>query len=544
MDSHADELQGILGEREGAHLECKEAKQRYDFEKLAKYCAALANEGGGRMVLGVTNALPRRVVGTHAFEEPERTAAGLFDRLRLRITWAELRHPDGRVLVFHVPPHPKGIPVEYEGAHWMRAGDDVRPMTHDMLKHILDEASPDFSAETCREATVADLDPAAIRVFRTMWSRKAQSEKVRELPDEQLLHDGELLQRDGVTYAALILLGTREALGRLNLAQAEVVFEYRSTEAAGPAQERKEYRAGFLTFYDDLWNTINLRNDKHHYQEGLFIRDIATFSEPVVREAYLNAISHRDYRREGSVLVRQFARRMVITSPGGFLPGINAENVLWRQAPRNRRIAEALSRCGLVERAGHGVRRMFEESIRESKPRPDFSGSDDYQVVVNLSGEVQDTNFVRFLEKVGGEREASFSTEDFLVLDHVNRGQPVPDELRGRVPALVDTGVLERAGHGRGARFTLSRKFYQFTGRKGTYTRVRGLDRETNKELLLRHLKDNCSEGSPLNELHQVLPGLSIDQVQKLLRELKAEQLARCVGRTRSGRWYPGGEPS
>ena len=40
---------------EDEHLEFKEAKSHFDFEKLVKYCAALANEGGGRIILGVTD---------------------------------------------------------------------------------------------------------------------------------------------------------------------------------------------------------------------------------------------------------------------------------------------------------------------------------------------------------------------------------------------------------------------------------------------------------------------------------------------------------
>ncbi|WP_369075966.1 AlbA family DNA-binding domain-containing protein, partial [Streptomyces albidoflavus] len=49
------QLHQWLLEPEGQRLEFKEAKQRYDFEKLLKYCVALANEGGGAIVLGVTD---------------------------------------------------------------------------------------------------------------------------------------------------------------------------------------------------------------------------------------------------------------------------------------------------------------------------------------------------------------------------------------------------------------------------------------------------------------------------------------------------------
>jgi ATP-dependent DNA helicase RecG len=39
---------------ETEHLEFKEAKQQYDTTKLLRYCVALANEGGGYLILGVS----------------------------------------------------------------------------------------------------------------------------------------------------------------------------------------------------------------------------------------------------------------------------------------------------------------------------------------------------------------------------------------------------------------------------------------------------------------------------------------------------------
>ena len=91
MRTTPEQLQHWLTEPEGARLEFKEAKSRYDFEKLLKYCVALANEGGGKIVLGVTDRRPRRVVGTAAFDEPGRTEAGLHQRLSHRIPGEELK---------------------------------------------------------------------------------------------------------------------------------------------------------------------------------------------------------------------------------------------------------------------------------------------------------------------------------------------------------------------------------------------------------------------------------------------------------------------
>lgn len=130
---------------ENEHLEFKSAENRYDFEELVDYCVALANEGGGRMLLGITDKVPRRVVGTKAFEVPERTVAGIYERLHLKVTFDEVVHPAGRVLVFHVPSRPVGQPVHYKGRYLMRAGEELVPMTPDQLKKIMAEGEPDWA---------------------------------------------------------------------------------------------------------------------------------------------------------------------------------------------------------------------------------------------------------------------------------------------------------------------------------------------------------------------------------------------------------------
>jgi ATP-dependent DNA helicase RecG len=102
-----DELERLLRSSEGACLEFKEAKNQLDSGELVRYCAALANEGGGKLVLGVTNKRPRQVVGSRAFTPLSGTVKLLLDRLRLRIDAYEVEHPDGRVVVFDVPSRPR-----------------------------------------------------------------------------------------------------------------------------------------------------------------------------------------------------------------------------------------------------------------------------------------------------------------------------------------------------------------------------------------------------------------------------------------------------
>lgn len=539
MSVTPEELASWLGGEENEHLEFKAARTDFDALKLVKYCAALANEGGGRLVLGVTDRRPRRVVGSQAFQDLQQTKHQVTDRLRLRIDAEAIAHPDGRVVVFSVPGRPIGSPIQVDGAYLMRSGESLAAMTPDVLQRIFAEAQPDYSAETCARASFDDLDLAGIELFRKKWIEKSKRSELAALSAEQLLADAELIVDGQLTYAALILLGTHKALGK-HLAQAEVTFEYRSAEASIAYQQRKEYREGFLLHHDDLWSTINLRNDLFSYQDGLFRYDVPAFNEDAVREAILNAVSHRDYRLGGSTFVKQWPQRIEVTSPGGFPAGVTAENILVRQSPRNRRLADALARCGLVERSGQGADRMFSTAVREGKLPPDFTNSDAYQVSVVLNGRVQDERFLAFLDRLGKETQNSLDVDDLVVLDAVHRDVPVPDRVRPRVAALIGVGALERLSP---KKLTLSRRFYSFVGRPGEYTRRRGLDRGTNKALLLQHIEQSARNGTPLAELNQVLPGIKPTQVQNLLRELKAEGKAHPKGKTKGARWFPGPPP-
>lgn len=537
MTTTVEQIDRWLAEKEHERLEFKEAKNNFHFEKLVEYCAALSNEGGGSIVLGVTDKLPRQVVGTTAFDDLERTKAGLIERLHLRIECDEVLHPKGRVLVFTAPRRPLGMPIQYKGAYWMRAGEDLVAMTQDQLKRIFDETGPDFSAEICPAATMADLSPEAIEAFRQRWHSRSKQDAILKRTSEQLLRDAELVTDRGVTYAALVLLGSRAALGR-HLPQAEVVFEYRSSEAAGPASQREEFREGFLLFYDRLWDLVNLRNDKQHYQEGLFMIEVPTFNEGAIREAVLNAVAHRDYRLAGSVFIRQFPRRIEVVSPGGLPDGVTPDNILDRQSPRNRRVADALGRCGLVERAGQGADRIFESCIREGKGLPEFTNTDAWQVSLTLHGALRDPRLVRFLERVTQDTNLAFNTHELVVLDLIHQEQPISPAMRDRLPRLVEAGIVEAVGRGRGARYILSRRFHAALGQRGGYTRRKGLDRRTSKELLVKHLVDVGDTGSPMSELQQVLPGQSRAQIKRLLDELKRERRARLEGERRWARWF------
>lgn len=88
------------------------------------------------------------------------------------------------------------------------------------------------------------------------------------------------------------------------------------------------------------------------------------------------------------------------------------------------------------------------------------------------------------------------------------------------------------------SKYVLARSLYAVAGKAGVHTRIVGLDRETNKELLMKHIRKSGAQGAPLKELQQVLPGLSRDQIRVLVRELHKEDRIYYQGKTRGAKWF------
>ena len=133
--------------KEHQRLEFKEAKTQFDNDKLYRYCVAIANEGGGHLILGVADKPPRLVVGTQAFRDPLTMAEKLFQTIGFRVDIEDVMHLDGRVLVFQIPSRPRGTAYHLDGKYLMRSGEQLVPMSEDQLRRIFFEGEPDWLEE-------------------------------------------------------------------------------------------------------------------------------------------------------------------------------------------------------------------------------------------------------------------------------------------------------------------------------------------------------------------------------------------------------------
>ena len=265
----------------------KEAKHNYPFAggkhvdlKDRRWCVlgyivALANEKGGRLVLGMVDHMPHAVVGSDfAEKEVGELTDEIYKRLGIRIEATELYEDGKRLLVLSVPSRPVGRLLRFEGVPLMRTGESLRAMFDAEIFRILSEQEPDFSAKICEGLTIEDLDKEAIAEMKNQYARKQENPLFQNYPDEQVLSDLDLLKDGKLNYAALILLGKSEAI-RKYLPQNNIVVEFRTYHSMIQDTARKEFQLPLFIAIDKVWDYINqpASNPLLHYNDGpLYIR--------------------------------------------------------------------------------------------------------------------------------------------------------------------------------------------------------------------------------------------------------------------------------
>lgn len=358
---------------EHQRLEFKEAKTQFDNRKLYKYCVALANEGGGHLLLGIEDQPPRKVVGTAAFNDPVEMAAKMFQVLGFRVEVEEVLHPDGRVLVFHIPGRPRGTVYDFEGAYLMRAGEELMPMSEDRLRAIFAEGQPDWFSQPA----LADCD----------------DDKVVQLLDTQsyfdLLHlpypvnrsgvlerfeSEKLIQRqDGgwtITNLGAILFAKKlEQFDRLARKAARVIVYEGNNKLKTKLDKAgmKGYAVGYQGLVEFIFGLV----PSNEVIEQALRREVKMFPEIAVRELVANALIHQDFTQTGtSVMIEIYDDRMEISNPGK--PSISPDRFIDEYESRNERLADLMRRLGICEEKGSGVDKVVQAAEAFQLPAPDF----------------------------------------------------------------------------------------------------------------------------------------------------------------------------
>lgn len=348
---------------EHQQLEFKEAKNQFDNDKLYRYCVAIANEGGGQLLLGVSDQRPRKIVGTKAFNNPLEMAEKLFGEIGFRVDIEEVAHPDGRVLVFHIPSRPAGTAYHLKGAYWMRSGEQLVPMTEDQLRRIFNEGSPDWGLEKAGE-NVSGQDVVELLDTQTFFELlklpypSARSGVIERLKDKSLIGSSSSGAHFFITRLGALLLAKSLAdfpmLSRK--APRVIVYEGHSkTKTKSDVVEQKGYAVGF----QNLVRYIMSQLPQNEVIEDTLRKERKLVPEIVIRELVANALIHQDLKETGtSVMVEIYADRVEISNPGE--PIVPTERFIDGYQSRNERLAEIMRRFGICEEKSSGIDKVIE----------------------------------------------------------------------------------------------------------------------------------------------------------------------------------------
>lgn len=383
MTTLAQFYEWLNAPREGARLEFKEAKNQYDTTKLMKYCVAIANEGGGHLILGVTDSQPRHIVGTHAFANTADIQSQLLQKLGFRVETEELRLPEGRVMVFHIPSRPRGTAYQFEGAFLMRSADELIPMTEDRLRMIFDEGKPDWTVRIARVKNTAD---DVVRLLDTQsyfdlmkLPYPAQRDGVLErFASEKLIVPQHSLYDTTNLGAILFAKELKDFEGLSRKAPRVVVYEGTgkfNTKSDKPGS--KGYAVGFEGLVDYI-NDLLPSNEV----VGKALREVVKmYPEIAVRELVANAVIHQDFNETGmSVMVEIYSDRIEISSPGK--PFISPERFIDEYQSRNERLADLMRRLRICEEKGSGIDKVIQSVEKYQLPAPDFRVGEKHTVAV------------------------------------------------------------------------------------------------------------------------------------------------------------------
>lgn len=358
---------------EHQRLEFKEAKSQFDNEKLYRYCVAIANEGGGHLLLGISDAKPRRVVGTQAFNDPIAMSEKLFRAVGFRVDIEEVLHLDGRVLVFHIPGRPRGTAYAHEGAYLMRVGESLMPMSEDQLRRIFAEGQPDWLEMPAKDGLTAQevVELLDTQTFFELLKLPYPSDRkgvLDKLRSERLVHEAS----NGfvISHLGAILLAKELRQFDDVSRKAPRVVTYRSKgklDTVADITGGKGYAVGFQGLVRYVMSQLP---QNEVIQDALRIES-KLLPEVVIRELLANALIHQDFTERGvSPMVEIYADRLEISNPGE--PLVPVERFIDGYQSRNERLADLMRRFGICEEKSSGVDRAVQAAEVHQLPAPDF----------------------------------------------------------------------------------------------------------------------------------------------------------------------------
>jgi len=174
-------------------------------------------------------------------------------------------------------------------------------------------------------------------------------------------------------------------------------------------RDRKEFTGSILKQVDDIFEYFELFNKISGKIVGLKRIDVKDYPDYSLREALLNAVIHRSYYFNSSILVTLYDDKFEIVSMGGLIDGITIKEIFKGiSSSRNPNLANIFYRLGYVESFGTGVGRIM-DSYEKYDKKPVFDATEN-----TFSITLPNMNYEDTISK-SNTIKASLSQEDIII---------------------------------------------------------------------------------------------------------------------------------
>ena len=507
-----DIFQSLISHKESEVVEFKKAEKNFDFDDLGKYFSALSNEANLRgldfawLIFGYDEK-KHEIVGT-SYKNGESALNNLKHDFAQHTTDGQTFREivpievDGkRILMFKIPASPRNIVMKWKGIAFGRDGESLKPLNQSKMDEIRHQTpEPDWSAELVPNATIDDLDEVAIAKARKMFKKvhsRIPAEEVNRWSTEEFLSKCELMVDGKLTRAAIILLGKMFSDSKLRPAVAEVTWTLRDEKQ--DVVDYEHFSVPFILTVDEILAKIHNLTLREMPGGTLFPDTMKQYDDYTIREALHNCIAHQDYTLRQRINFVENPGFLYYANGGSFIPG-TLENALATNGPqrffRNACLCKAMVHFNMIDTVSRGIKKMFTEQMERRFPMPDYEiDNEKKEVAVRIYGNAINERYTKLLKD-----NDTLTLHDCISLDAIQKGHRIDEEI---AQDLMKRGLIE----GEAPNYTISLGVAKASKQLPSYTRVRGLERDKLKQMILQYIQNAGSDGAKRDAILEYLQG-------------------------------------
>ena len=538
----------LISYKESEVVEFKKAENNFDFDDLGKYFSALSNEANLRgldfawLIFGYDEK-KHEIAGT-SYKNGEGPLNNLKHDFSQHTTDGQtfreiipIEVEEKRILMFKIPASPRNIVMKWKGIAYGRDGESLKPLNQSKQDEIRRQTpAPDWSAEIVPDATIDDLDEVAIAKARKMFKKvhsRIPVEEVNRWSTEEFLSKCELMVNGKLTRAAIILLGKMFSDSKLRPAVAEVTLSLRDEKQ--DVVEIEHFSVPFILTVDEILAKIHNLTLREMPGGTLFPDTMKQYDDYTIREALHNCIAHQDYTLCQRINFVENPGFLYYANGGSFIPG-PLDNALATNGPqrffRNACLCKAMVHFNMIDTVSRGIKKMFTEQMERRFPMPDYEiDNEKKEVAVRIYGNAINERYTQLLKD-----NDNLTLHDCISLDAIQKGHRIEDEIAND---LLKRGLIE----GEAPNYTISLGVAKASKQLPGYTRVRGLERDKIKHMVLQYIQNAGADGAKRDTILEYLQGTlpsrnTREQNQRMLGNILSEMAIAGIITSRNRLWF------